>query len=91
MRQGSPAFGRSTLESYLQLRHADGDMLTLVSLQTSGVREEVSANGQAMVRVGNFGFVVRRGTVEFLSKGAIDCRSRKFIVWSLGPDPGPTP
>lgn len=79
LRQGSAAFERSTLESYLQQRRADGDMLTLVTLEMNFVRDGV----------GNFGSVFKRGSVEIQSKGAIDCRSGKFIVWSLGPDPGP--
>jgi hypothetical protein len=38
---------------------------------------------------GNCAFTVRRSGVALLSKGALDCRSGLFLVWSLGPDPGP--
>lgn len=80
LRLGAPAFDRSTLESYLLQRHTEGDRLTLVSMDVSGIRGGID----------NFGFVVRRDTADLQSKGALACRSGKFIVWSLGPDPGPT-
>jgi hypothetical protein len=57
-------------------RHAEGDRLKLVSVHVSD-------------RNGNLGFVVSREGVELPSKAHIDCASRKLIVWSLGPDPGP--
>ncbi len=78
-RQSDAALDRSTLEAYLLQRHADGDRLTLVNVQVSGVRSGI----------GNFGFMVERDGSQLLSKGALDCRIGKFIVWSLGPDPGP--
>jgi hypothetical protein len=74
------AYDRSTLAAYLAQRHADGDHLTL---------ESVSLSGDPVGGVGNFGFVVVRGSTPLESKGAIDCATRRFIVFSLGPNPGP--
>lgn len=74
------AYDRSTLAAYLAQRHAEGDHLTL---------ESVSLSGDPVGGVGNFGFVVVRGSTPLQSKGAIDCATRRFIVFSLGPNPGP--
>jgi hypothetical protein len=74
------AYDRSTLNAYLAQRHVDGDHLTL---------ERVSLSGDPVGGVGNFGFVVVRGTTPLQSKGAIDCATGRFIVFSLGPNPGP--
>ena len=79
VRLGAPAYDRPTLEQYLLQRHAEGDHLTLVSLQVNSKRGDI----------GNFGFVLRRGDQDLQSKGAIDCVTAKFIVWSIGPAPGP--
>jgi hypothetical protein len=38
---------------------------------------------------GDFAFTVRRGDEALPSKGALDCRTGLFVVWSLGPNPGP--
>jgi hypothetical protein len=51
----------------------------LVSLDVNGTRGGI----------GNIGFVLRRGAAELPSKGAIDCATGRFIVWSIGPSPGP--
>lgn len=80
-RLSGAAYDRTTLEAYLQGRHAEGDRLTLASLQPNAVKDNI----------GNFGFVVRRGVTDLQSKGAVDCGSGKFIVWSLGPNAGPVP
>ncbi len=74
------AYDRSTLNAYLARRHADGDHLTL---------QRVSLSGGPVGGIGNFGFVVVRGSTPLESKGAIDCSTRRFIVFSLGPNPGP--
>jgi hypothetical protein len=74
------AYDRSSLAAYLAQRHADGDHLTL---------ESVSLSGDPVDGIGNFGFVVVRGSTPLQSKGAIDCPTRRFIVYSLGPNPGP--
>ncbi len=79
MRLNQDAYTRSTLEDYLLKRHADGDRLTLSKLQVNGAR----------YGIGNFGFALRRGSAELESKGAIDCATGKFIVWSIGPEAGP--
>ncbi|TMG63721.1 MAG: hypothetical protein E6H87_01005 [Chloroflexi bacterium] len=81
LREGSPAYDRSTLEAYLRQRHADGDRLTVVSVQFNSV-----SSGH-----GNFGFVLDRAGTQLPSKGALDCASHKFIVWSIGPNAGPVP
>jgi hypothetical protein len=81
LREGSPAYDRSTLGAYLQQRHADGDRPTVVSVQFNSVRSGV----------GNFGFVLSRGGTDLPSKGALDCATRKFTVWSIGPNAGPVP
>ena len=81
LREGSPAYDRSTLEAYLRQRHADGDRLTVVSVQFNSV-----SSGH-----GNFGFVLDRAGTRLPSKGALDCATRKFIVWSIGPNAGPVP
>jgi hypothetical protein len=77
-RKGGAARNRSTVNAYLRTRHAEGDQLTLVSLTLSGTG-------------GDFAFSVRRpGTPEPIpAKGALDCDSRRFTVWSVGPDLGP--
>jgi hypothetical protein len=80
LRQSPSAFDRSTLETYLRQRHADGDRLTLVGLQVHFV------GGGA----GHFSFVLDRGGTQLQSKGVLDCVSGKFFVWSIGPNPGPT-
>lgn len=74
------AYDRSSLAAYLAQRHADGDHLTL---------ESVSLSGDPVDGIGNSGFVVVRGSTPLQSKGAIDCPTRRFIVYSLGPNPGP--
>jgi hypothetical protein len=76
LRQGAAAYDRSTLKAYLTGRHARGDRLRLVSLTLSG-------SG------GDFAFSVRRTAGPLLSKGKIDCTTGLFVVWSLGPNPGP--
>src|SRR5438067_2785869 len=81
LREGSPAYERSTLEAYLRQRHADGDRLTVMSVQINSV-----SSGH-----GNFGFVLDRAGTQLPSKGALDCASHKFIVWSIGPNAGPVP
>ena len=81
LREGTPAYDRSTLDAYLRQRHADGDRLTVVSVQFNSV-----SSGH-----GNFGFVLDRGGTKLPSKGALDCATRKFIVWSIGPNAGPVP
>jgi len=81
LREGSPAYDRSTLEAYLRQRHADGDRLSVVSVQFSSV-----SSGH-----GNFGFVLDRAGTQLPSKGALDCATRKFSVWSIGPNAGPVP
>ena len=81
VREGAPAYDRTTLESFLTQRHADGDRLTVVSVEFNSVRGGF----------GNFGFVLDRGGKALPSKGALDCASRKFIVWSIGPNAGPVP
>jgi len=81
LREGSPAYDRTTLEAYLRQRHADGDRLSVVSVQFSGVRSGY----------GNFGFILDRAGTRLPSKGALDCATRKFIVWSIGPNAGPVP
>jgi hypothetical protein len=75
LRQGPEAYDRSTLDGYLTLRQQQGDHLELVNVTPS--------DG------GNFAFTARRADKLLPSKGAIDCRSGLFIVWSLGPNPGP--
>jgi hypothetical protein len=75
LRQGPAAYDRSTLDAYLTRREQAGDHLELVSVRPSG-------DG------GDFSFTVRRGEA-LLSKGSLDCRSGLFVVWSLGPNPGP--
>lgn len=80
LRQSPSAFDRSTLETYLRQRHADGDRLTLVGLQVHFV-----GGGE-----GNFSFVLDRSGTQLQSKGVLDCVSGKFFVWSIGPNPGPT-
>ncbi len=74
------AYDRSTLGADLAQRHAEGDHLTL---------ERVSLSGDPVGGIGNFGFLVVRGSTPLSSKGAIDCATRRFIVFSLGPNPGP--
>jgi hypothetical protein len=74
-REGSAAYDRSTLDAYLARREASGDDLELVRVTPSDA--------------GNFAFTVRRFGETLLSKGALDCRSGLFAVWSLGPNPGP--
>ena len=81
VREGAPAYDRTTLESFLRQRHADGDRLTVVSVEFNSVRGGF----------GNFGFVLDRGGKALPSKGALDCASRKSIVWSIGPNAGPVP
>jgi hypothetical protein len=78
-RLGEAAYVRSTLAAYLARRHAEGDHLTVVSVQLNGV----------VAGVGNLGFSVARGAQVLDSKGALFCQSGMFIVWSLGPNPGP--
>lgn len=74
---------RATLDQYLSARHADGDRLQLVELNHNGYR--------AFDKTGHFDFAVRRNEVDdVIGKGAIDCLSGGIIVWSLGPNPGPT-
>jgi hypothetical protein len=80
-REGAAAYDRSTLEAYLNQRHADGDRLTLVSVQLNFVGGGVAS----------FGFVLARGGTQLPSKGALDCSTRRFIVFSIGPNPGPVP
>jgi hypothetical protein len=81
LREGGPAYDRTTLEAYLRQRHAAGDQLSVVSVEFNSVRGGI----------GNFGFVLDRGGTRLPSKGALDCASRKFIVWSIGPNAGPVP
>ena len=81
LRDGASAYDRTTLEAYLRQRHADGDQLSVVNVEFNSVR-----GGS-----GNFGFVLDRSGTRLPSKGAIDCASRKFIVWSIGPNAGPVP
>jgi hypothetical protein len=81
LREGAPAYDRTTLEAYLRQRHAAGDQLSVVSVEFNSVRGGI----------GNFGFVLDRGGTRLPSKGALDCASRKFIVWSIGPNAGPVP
>lgn len=81
LREGASAYDRSTLEAYLRQRYADGDRLAVVSVQFNSVRGGI----------GNFGFLIDRGGTQLLSKGALDCRSGRFIVWSIGPNAGPVP
>ena len=81
LREGSSAYDRLTLEAYLVQRHADGDRLSVVSVQFNSV-----SSGH-----GNFGFVLDRAGTQLPSKGALDCATRKFIVWSIGPNAGPVP
>ena len=81
LREGASAYDRTTLDEYLRQRHADGDQLTVVSVDFNSVRGGI----------GNFGFVLDRRGTRLPSKGALDCASRKFIVWSIGPNAGPVP
>jgi hypothetical protein len=74
------AYDRSSLTAYLAQRHAEGDHLTLAS---------VSLSGAPVGGTENFGFIVLRGSTQLQSKGAIDCATGRFIVFSLGPNPGP--
>lgn len=74
-REGVAAYDRSTLAEYLTQREEQADHLELLNVTPSSG--------------GNFGFTVRRTAEPLPSKGAIDCRSGLFIVWSLGPNPGP--
>lgn len=77
------AFDRQSLDAYLARRHSEGDQLALNRFDFNGYRAE---DGTA-----HFGFLVRRhGTTLLDGKGAVSCASRAFIVWSLGPNPGPT-
>ena len=76
LRQGSAAYDRSTLEAYLTRREQAGDQLELVGVDPSDAG-------------GDFAFTVRRGSQPLLSKGSLDCRTGLFVVWSLGPNPGP--
>jgi hypothetical protein len=76
LRKGSAAEDRSTLDAYLAGREKARDQLQLVSVVPAG-------NG------GDFAFTVRRGTQTLPSKGRLDCRTGLFVVWSLGPNPGP--
>jgi hypothetical protein len=72
-----------TLDAYLARRHGEGDELELLEFDFHGYRSEDETS--------HFGFfVVRRGTERLAGKGAVDCGSGAFIVWSLGPNPGPT-
>ena len=77
-RQGGAAYDRSTVDRYLATRHAEGDRLTLVRLTRSG-------------ESGDFGFWVRHAGAAgpVLSKGAVDCATGRFVVLSVGPNPGP--
>ncbi|GAA5171426.1 MULTISPECIES: hypothetical protein [Amycolatopsis] len=77
VRMGQQARDRGSLPGFLRLRHEQGDHLTLVSLtKNSG---------------GNFGFVLDRNGTPLPSKGAVDCAAGRFIVFSIGPNPGPGP
>lgn len=75
LREGPAAYDRTTLDAYLAKREREGDRLELMSVTPSAD--------------GNFGFVVRRAGELAESKGALDCQTGRFIVWSLGPNPGP--
>ena len=76
------AYDRSTLDAYLYRRHIEGDELELVEFVFNGYRAEDETS--------HFGFfALRDGTERLDGKGAVDCRSGSFIVWSLGPNPGP--
>ena len=82
-RLDSAAFDRSTLDSYLATRHEDGHHLEVSEFRFNGYRP--------IDRTGHFGFVVLQDAkVQVDGKGAVDCVSGKIMVWSLGPDPGPT-
>ena len=76
LRQGAAAYDRSTLDAYLTARERQGDHLDLVDVAPADAGAD-------------FAFTARRGADEFLSKGAVDCSTGLFVVWSLGPNPGP--
>lgn len=77
------AHDRASLDQYLSDRHAEGDRLRLVELNHNGYR--------SFDKTGHFDFSVRRNEVDdVIGKGAIDCLSGGIMVWSLGPNPGPT-
>jgi hypothetical protein len=76
LRQGAAAYDRSTLDAYLTGRERQGDRQDLLDVTSSDSGRD-------------FTFTARRAGEEFLSKGAVDCGSGLFVVWSLGPDPGP--
>ncbi len=72
---GTQARDRNSLGVFLQQRHREGDQLTLKEFQLN--------------TGGNFVMVLDRNGVQLDSKGAIHCASGEFIVWSIGPNPGP--
>lgn len=70
------ASDRNTLEEYFKRQHAAGDRLRLVSVVYGGyesVRDLV-----------HFSAIVSRDDVEYPMKGALECRSMRFVVWSVG-------
>ncbi len=79
-RRVSP-YDYGSLDEYLLGQHVHGERLELVSVNYA----------ESGGRVGNFGFVARRNGEVIQSKGAVDCTTGLFIVFSLGPNPGPTP
>lgn len=92
MRRGATSgqndpYDRSTLDAYLQRRHAEGDHLTLVSLHVSGINQMYVDDRRHSL--GNFSFVASRNGTSLPSKAALDCESHLFVAWSVGPNPGP--
>ena len=77
--QDPAATDRSSLAGYFAYRHQLGDRLELAALRFNG-----TSNGNA-----NFAFVlvhIARGepSKQAEGKGAMDCVSRKLVVWRIG-------
>lgn len=69
-------YDRSTLDAYLAQRHREGDRLTLEKLADVRFR---SSDGTL-----SFSLAVRRPAGRSTGKGALDCRTRRLMVLSLG-------
>jgi len=73
-RLNDDAYNRSTLDSYLAMRHAEGHHLELTQFGYTGYRDQD--------RTGNFTFIAANAATV-TGKGAIDCDTGMIMVWSF--------
>ncbi len=81
----------SFIDAYDEGQTGLADRFFATGLAFQWYSEQPLREGSVRSGYGNFGFVLDRGGTQLPSKGALDCASHKFIVWSIGPNAGPVP